>query len=62
MMLWMEGRRYNLWSSGNRDGFCDVEIMVMEELCEMLVEVRRMSDMVMAIGLFYEDATVCKSE
>ena len=43
-MLVMKGRRYNLWLSGERNEVGGVGVMVMEELCEEVVEVRRVSD------------------
>ena len=38
----MKGRRYKLWWSG--DGVGGVGVMVKQELCEKVVEVRRVSD------------------
>ena len=46
-LLGAMGRRYKLWWSGNRDGIGGVGILVKEELCEKVVEVRRGSDRVM---------------
>ena len=43
-MLGMKGRRYKLWWSGKGDGVGVVGVMVMEELCERVVEVRGVSD------------------
>ena len=43
------GRRYKLWWSGNND-----EILV-KELCEKAVEIRRKSDRVMAVVLAFEE-------
>ena len=40
----VERRRYRLWWSGNKAGKSGVEILVKEELCESVVEIRRMSD------------------
>ena len=45
------GRRYKLWWSGNNAGFGGVGILVKEQICESVVEVRRKSDRVMAIVL-----------
>ena len=39
-MLEMKGRRYKLWCSGRGDGVGGVGVMVNEELCEKVVEVR----------------------
>ena len=46
-MLGMKGRRHKLWWSGN--GVGGVGVMVKEELCEKVVEVRRASDRVMTV-------------
>ena len=55
-MLRMEGRRYKLWWSGKGDGVDGVEVLVKEELCEKVVEVRRASDRAMtAVVVFEED-------
>ena len=43
-MLGMKGRRYKLWWSGKGDKVGGVGIMVKEELCEMVIEVGRVSD------------------
>ena len=43
-MLGLNGRRYKLWRSGKGDGVGSVGVMVKEELCEMVAEVRRVSD------------------
>ena len=40
----VKGRRYKLWWSGNSDGTRGVAVLVKEELCEKVVEVRRKSD------------------
>ena len=53
-MLSMEGRRYKLCrSSENGDGVGGVRVMLKEELCEKFVEVRRVSDRVMAVALIF---------
>ena len=46
-MLGVKGRRYKLWWSGKGDGFGGVVVMVKEEMCEKVVEVRMVSDGVM---------------
>ena len=43
-MLRMKGRIYEQWWSGKGDGVGGVRVMVKEELCEKVVEVRRVSD------------------
>ena len=52
------GRRYKLWWSGNNDGMGVVGILVKEELCEKVVEVRRKSDRVMAMVLVFEGEVI----
>ena len=48
-------RRYKQWWSGKGDGVGGVGIIVKEELCEKVVEVRMVSDRVMAVVIFEED-------
>ena len=43
-MLWMKGRRYKLRWSEKGDGVGGVGVMVKEELCVKVVEVRRVSN------------------
>ena len=48
----MEGRRYKLWRSGNKDELGSVGVMVKEEPCEKV----RLCDRVMVVKfLFHED-------
>ena len=47
----MEGRRYKLRRYGKGDGVGGVRIMAKEELCEKVVEVRRVSDRAMEVVL-----------
>ena len=54
----VKGRRYKLWWSGNSDGTGGVGVLVKEELCEKLVEVRRKSDRVMTVVLAFEEEVV----
>ena len=54
----VKGRRYKLWRCENDDKIGGVGIMVKEELCEKVVEVRRRCDRVMAIGLVFEEEVV----
>ena len=54
-MLGMEGRRFRLWSSGKGGGASGVGVMVKEELCVKVVEVRRVSDIVMAVVVVFEE-------
>ena len=55
-MLGVEGRRCHLWWFENGDvvGYLTV-VMVKEELCEKVVEVRRVCDRVMAVVLVFEE-------
>ena len=54
-MMGMNGRRYRLWWSGKGDRVGGVGVMVKEELCRKVVEVRRVSDIVMSVVVFEED-------
>ena len=45
----VKGRRYKLWWSGNSNGTGGVGVLVKEELCEKVVEVRRRNDRVMTV-------------
>ena len=47
-----------LWWSGNSEGTGGVGILVKEELCEKVVEVRRKSDRVMTIVMAFEEEVV----
>ena len=51
-------RRYKSWWSGNNDGIERVGILVKEELCEKVVEVRSKSDRVMAMVLAFEEEVI----
>ena len=53
LAFWRQGRRCKLWWCGNDDKTGGVGILVKEELCENVVEVRRRCDGVMAIGLVF---------
>ena len=55
MMLGMKGGGCKLWWSGKGDGVGGVEVMEKEELCENVLEVRRVSDRVMTVVVFEED-------
>ena len=54
-MFGMKGRRYRPWWSVKGDGFGGVGFMVKEELCEKVVEVRRVSDSLMTVGVVFEE-------
>ena len=54
----VKGRRYKLWWSGNGNGTGGTGILVKEELCEKVIEVRRKSDRVMAMVLTFEKEVV----
>ena len=54
-MQWMKGWRYKLWWSGKGDGVGGVGVMVKEELCEKVVEVRRLSDRVTTFIVVFEE-------
>ena len=50
-------RTYELWWSEN-DGIKGVEILVKEELCQKVVEVRRKSYRVMAMALVFDEKVI----
>ena len=54
----VKGRRYKLWWYGNDDKTGGVGILVKEELCENVVEIRKRCDRVMAIGLALKEEMV----
>ena len=54
----VKGRRYKLRWCGNDDKIGGEGILIKEELCEKVVEVRRRCDRVMAIGLVFEKEVV----
>ena len=54
----VKGRRYKLWWCGNDNKTVGVGILVKEELCEKVVEVRRRCDRVMGIGLVFGEEVV----
>ena len=51
----MNGRRYKLWWSGKGNGVGGVGVIVKEELCEKVVEVRRLRDRVMTLLVVFEE-------
>ena len=53
-MLGMKGRRHKLWCTGRGNGVGGVGAMVLEELCEKVVEVRS-SVTVMTVVVVEED-------
>ena len=54
-VLGMMGRRYRLWLSGKGDGVGGVGVKVKEELCEKVVEVRRVSYRVVTLVVVFEE-------
>ena len=54
----VKGRRYKLWWSGKSDGTGGVGVLVKEELCEKVVEVRRKSDRAMTVVMALEEEVV----
>ena len=54
-MMRMRRRRYKLWWFGKGGGVDGMGVMAMEELCEMLVAVRRVSYKVITEVVFEED-------
>ena len=56
--LGVKGRRYKLWWFGNDDKVGGVGVLVKEELCKNVVEVRRRSDRVMAMSFVFGEEVV----
>ena len=54
-MLAMIVMRYKLWWSGIGDGVGGAGVMLKEELCEEVVDVRRVSDRVMTLAVVFEE-------
>ena len=54
-MLGMKGRIYKLWWSGKGDGVGCVGVMVKEELCSKVVDVKMVSDGVMTLVVVFEE-------
>ena len=50
----MKGRRYKLRWSGKGDGVGGVGVVMKTELCEKVVEVRRVCDRVMTVVVDFE--------
>ena len=55
MMLGLKGMRNKLWWSGKGYGLGGVGVMVKEEQCEKVMEVRRISDRMMTIAVVFEE-------
>ena len=43
-MTGMKGRRHKLWQSGKGDGVGGVAVMVKEDMCENVLEIRWVND------------------
>ena len=56
----MEGRRYKLWLAGKVEAVGGVGVMVKDKLCEKMVEIRRISDRVMAFA--EADLSLCTAK
>ena len=52
------GRRYKLWWSENSSGIGRVGVLVKEEVCEKVVDVRRKSDRAMVVVLAFGEQVV----
>ena len=50
-LIGLQGRRYKLWWSGNKEGYGGVGVLVKEELCDNVVDVRRVNDRVMSLAI-----------
>ena len=53
-MLWMKGRGYRLWWSERGDRVGGVGVMVKDERCETVLEVRKVIDRVMTVVVVFE--------
>ena len=51
----LQGRRYELWWSGNQEGYGGEGLLVKEELFHNVVEVRRVNDRVMSLAIVLEE-------
>ena len=51
----MKCRRYKLWWSGNSDCTGGVGVLVKEEMCEKVMEMRRKIDRVMTVVMVLEE-------
>ena len=51
----MKGRRYKLWWSGKGDGVGGVRVIVMEKMCNKVIEVRKVIYKVMTVAVFEEE-------
>jgi len=51
--LGVKERRYKLWWAGNDSGTGGVGILVKEELCDKVMEVRRRNDRIMAMVMTF---------
>ena len=50
--MWgIQGRKYELWWSGNHEGYGGVGVLTKEELFDKVVEVRRVNDRVMSLAI-----------
>ena len=54
----VEERRHKLWWSGNNTGKGGVGILVKEDLCESVVEIRRSSDKTMTMCLIFGEEMI----
>ena len=43
-LIGLAGWKYKLWQSGNQEKYCGVKVLVKEELCDKVIEVRRVED------------------
>ena len=54
----LQGRRCELWWSRNQEGDGGVGVLVKEELCDKVVEVRRVDDRVISLAIVFEGEVV----
>ena len=44
-----------MWWSGNQEGYDGVGVLVREELCDKVAEIRRVNDRVMSLAIVLEE-------
>ena len=59
-MMWarligLQGRMHILWWSGNQERYGRVGVLVAEELCDKVDDVRRINDRVMSLAMVFEE-------
>ena len=58
-LIGVQGRRYKLWWSGNKEGCSGLGVLAKEKLYDKVAEVRRVSVRVMSLAIVTEGEVVC---